>query len=208
MSNTHSVPPHTAQDAVTGHHDTAGQTASTGFWHGRSGLIVPGILAAFSTYLMVGLAVMEVPEGTDQPGPEFFPLVIAIAGYIVAALLVVSYIRNPEPAEPATFSEHDDVSDEEREEAWRAAQVPYKTFTDWSSVAWAAGGFLAFAILLPYAGWIIAAALLFWCVARAMNSQRPIQDIVVGLIVSSVVYLAFSVLLDLNLPSGILGGGF
>ena len=193
----------TAQDAapVTG-------TTLRRVGEGRSGLILAGIVAAFATYLIIGVAVMEIPEGTDPPGPEVFPLVIAIAGYAVAVLLAVSYLRTPVPARPATFAEEDDVSDEERRAAEEAAQVPYATFSDWRSIGWAVGGFAAFAAVLEFAGWIVAAALLFWCVARAMGSRRPLFDLTLALTVSSLVYLAFGVALGLNLPSGVLGGGF
>ncbi|XNZ00786.1 tripartite tricarboxylate transporter TctB family protein [Micrococcus luteus] len=180
---------------------------SAGFGHGRSGLVVPLILAAFSTYLLVGVFTMEVPEGTDPPGPAFFPTIVLVAGYVVAVLLALRIVKTPEPAEPATFGEHEDVSEEERLAAEEASAVEYPTFTDWRCVAWALGGFLAFSALLQFAGWIIAAALLFWCVARAMDSRTPLRDLVVALTVSSLVYLAFGVALGLNLPSGLIGGG-
>lgn len=179
-----------------------------GFGHGRSGLVVPLILAVFSTYLLIGVLTMEVPEGTDPPGPTFFPTIVLVAGYVIAVLLALRILKTPEPAEPATFGEHDDVSDEERHAAEEAAAVQYPTFTDWRCVAWAVGGFLAFAALLQFAGWILAAALLFWCVARSMDSRTPLRDVVVALTVSSIVYLAFGVALGLNLPSGLIGGGF
>ncbi len=181
---------------------------SAGFGHGRSGLVVPLILAAFSTYLLIGVFTMEVPEGTDPPGPAFFPTIVLVAGYVVAVLLALRLLKTPEPAEPATFGEHEEVSEEERRAAEEAAAVEYPTFTDWRCVAWAVGGFLAFAALLQFAGWILSAALLFWCVARSMDSRTPLRDLVVALTVSSLVYLAFGVALGLNLPSGLIGGGF
>ncbi|MFC7619622.1 tripartite tricarboxylate transporter TctB family protein [Microlunatus sp. GCM10028923] len=174
---------------------------------GHSGLIMAAIMAGFATYLIIGVAVMEIPEGTDPPGPEVFPTIIAIAGYVIAVLLAISWLRTPTPATPATYAEDDDVSDEERREAEEAAKVPYRAFSDWTSIAWAFGGFVAFAALLEFAGWIVAAALLFWCVARAMGSRRPLFDLTLALTVSSLVYLAFDVALGLNLPSGIIGGG-
>ncbi len=176
------------------------------WWTGRSGLVIPLVLAAFSTYLLIGVLTMNVPAGAATPGPKFFPTLILSAGYIVSALLVLKYFREPELPEPATYSEHDAVSDAARLEAEEAAKVQYKTFSDWRSVGWAAGGFLAFALLLAPLGWILSGALLFWCVARSMGSTKPLPDIVVGLTLSSIAYLAFDTLLGLNLPSGILGG--
>ena len=73
-----------------------------GFGHGRSGLVVPLILAVFSTYLLIGVLTMEVPEGTDPPGPTFFPTIVLVAGYVIAVLLALRILKTPEPAEPAT----------------------------------------------------------------------------------------------------------
>lgn len=190
---------------------TQGQSGTDERTHwgtGRSGLLVPGILAAFSLYLLIGILTMQVPDGTDSPGPKFFPTIIMVAGFIVSILLTVQYIRTPEPALPATFGEHDDVSDEDRRAAEEAAKVTYRTFSDWRCVAWAVGGFAAFGALLTFLGWIITAAILFWCVARAMDSRKPLLDLAVAFTVSSLVYLGFAVVLGLNLPSGILGGAF
>lgn len=188
--------------------DAAWRDPSTrfGWGYGRSGLIVPLIVAAFSTYLMIGVATMEVPEGVDPPGPTLVPLLVAIVGYVVAALHAIAIVRNPEPAVPPLFDEQDEVPDELRREAEEAAKVPYKFFSDWVSIAWAAGGFLAFVLVLPFLGWILGATLLFWTVARAMGSRRALFDLSLGLVLGSVSYLCFGTLLGLNLPSGLLGG--
>ncbi len=183
-----------------------GAAETEGWAHGRAVLAVPIILAAFCTYLLIGILTMSVPPGVTTPGPKFFPTIIVGAGYVIAALLFVKYLRTPEPPAAATYSEFDDVSDAAREDAARAAAVPYKTFSDWTSLAWAIGGFLAFGLLLNVVGWIVGGALLFWCVARAMGSLTPVRDVIVALMMSSLAYLAFDVLLGLNLPSGILGG--
>ena len=163
-------------------------TASS-WWSGRSGLVVPAVMAAFSTYLLIGALTMDIPEGTDFPGPTFYPLILTVAGYVLAALLVLHYLRTPEHLEELSAR------------TWRS-------HSDWSAVLWSAGGFLAFALTLEVLGWILAAALLFWAVARGFGSRRPLFDISLALLVSSAIYLAFTVGLGLTLPSGILGGGF
>ena len=169
---------------------TDGRTPVRTSWRdGRSGLLLSLLMVAFSTYLLFGILTMDVGEGTDFPGPRFFPGILMVAGYVLAALLALHYVRSPEhPQETSTRR--------------------YRTFTDWSAVLWAAGGFLLFALTLETLGWIIAAALLFWSVAKGFGSRRPVFDISFALLFSSAVYLAFSVGLGLNLPSGILGGGF
>ena len=159
------------------------------WWSGRSGLVVPAVMAAFSTYLLIGALTMDIPEGTDFPGPTFYPLILTVAGYVLAALLTLHYLRTPEHPEELSAR------------TWRS-------HSDWSAVLWSAGGFLAFALSLEVLGWILAAALLFWAVARGFGSRRPLFDISLALLVSSAIYLAFTVGLGLSLPSGLLGGGF
>jgi putative tricarboxylic transport membrane protein len=77
---------------------------------------------------------------------------------------------------------------------------------DVRSLLWVVLSFLGFAFLLEILGWIIAAGLLFWCVARAFGSTRHLGGLVVGLTVSSIAYIGFDMVLGMPLPSGILGG--
>lgn len=158
------------------------------FWEGRSALVMPGIIATFSLYFLVGVLTMDTSDA-EFPGPGFFPMLLAIAGLVLAALIAVGILRTPEHAENKSGR------------SWRF-------HSDFTSIAWAIGGFFAFAVLLPWLGWILAGALVFWTMTRAFGSPRPLFDILVSLLMSSVVYLAFDVGLGLNLPSGILGGGF
>lgn len=60
---------------------------------------------------------------------------------------------------------------------------------------------IGFVVILPYAGWVLSAAALFWCMCRFLGSRRPILDIGVSLLVSSVVQLIFGGLLGLSLPA-------
>ena len=166
-----------------------------GFWHGRSGLVVPVLLAAWTTYLLLGVLTMEVPEGTDFPGPRFFPNILIVAGYVLSALLVLHYLRSPEPVD----TDHGDPTD--------PGTARWRTFTDWRAVAWCVGGFLVFALTIEVLGWIVAAAVLFWCVARGIGSTRALFDASLALVVSSAIYLAFAQGLGLNLPAGFLLGG-
>lgn len=193
MSTSTSSPAGTAGErpapAESPHRTPAEPPHPSSWWAGRSGLVVPAVTAAFSTYLLVGAITMEIPDGTDFPGPAFYPLLLVVAGYVLSALLALHYLRTPETPE--------ELSDR----SWR-------THSDWTAVVWCAGGFLVFALTLEFLGWILAAALLFWAVTRGFGSRRPLFDLTLALFVSSAIYLAFSVGLDLTLPSGVLGGGF
>lgn len=159
-----------------------------GTWFaGRAGLVMPLLVAAWSVFLLVGSATMD-DRGADFPGPQFLPAILGVVGLVLAALQALALVRAPEHPE-----DHSGRS-------WR-------THSDPVALAWAGGGFLAFSLLLPWLGWILAGALLFWCVARGFGSRRPGFDAILALFMSSLAYLAFDVGLGLTLPSGILGGG-
>ncbi len=166
-------------------HTEEPEATAPGTGNGLGALVVPAILAIASTLVVIGNLTMDV-RSDDSPGPTFFPWLLAIAGYALAAALAVHYVRNP-----------DELA---------RSETRFRTYTDWTAAAWLIGGLIAFAVLLDVLGWIIAAALLFWCVTRAFNSRRPLFDASAGLLLSSFVFLIFGVLLDVPLPSGILGG--
>lgn len=162
-------------------------TARGGFWHGRSALVMPAIVGAFSLFLLIGSALLET-GGAEFPGPRFVPLIVGGVGLLLAVLLALEVLRTPEPVDDPTPG-------------------TYRTYSDFGALAWVVGGFLAFALLLPYLGWILAGALVFWCTAHGFGSKRPLFDILIALFLSSFIYLVFGTALGLNLPSGIVGGG-
>lgn len=171
-----------------------------GWWAGRAGLIFPLILFSFATYLLIGQIAMPVPADIDLPGPRFFPTIVIAALYVLAVVLSVSIIRSPQPplAEATIDPEGKVRPNPDHSATW---------FSDWPRLAWAVGGFAVFIALLQPAGWILAAALLFWAVTRALGSQHPLRDVGVALVFSSVLYLVFAGLLSVNLPTGALFGG-
>lgn len=153
-------------------------------------LAVPLLLAAFATYLVIGIITMRVPPSAAFPGPQFFPGLIAAGLYLFAILLGVSALK--------TFRESTDAAGDGE----RAVGV------DWRSFAWVVGSFLAFAFLLGILGWIIAGALLFTGIARGFGQRSWLFALLVGLTISSLTYIAFDMGLGLSLPSGILGWAF
>ncbi len=180
-------------------------------------LIMPAVLLAFAGYLATGIVTMRVPEGTAFPGPRFFPALIAGGLTLFAILLAVAALREhrraatqPHDEDPAILigqgaaggADVDAVADGDPAEPARAVRI------DWASLAWVIGSFLVFTLVLPYLGWIIAAALLFWGVARGFGTRRPLVSLVVGLTLSSLVYIAFDMALGMSLPSGVLGWEF
>ncbi|WP_427869305.1 tripartite tricarboxylate transporter TctB family protein [Leucobacter luti] len=191
--------------------------------------IMPAVLVAFAGYLQIGILTMRIPEGTAFPGPQFFPQLIAAGLFLFAALLIASAVRGlrrggdgrgTDPVadpDPDTDPEFELVADEGEDAGFGGAggaggadgAPPSRSVAlDWRSLAWVVGAFLGFALLLKPLGWIIAAALLFWCVARGFGVGRPVHSLIMGLTVASVAYIAFDMLLGLSLPSGLLGFGW
>ncbi len=179
---------------MTANLDTDHQPQGPTHWGaGRSGLVLAVLILAVGIYLTVGIVTMTVPPGAESPGPAFFPTILAVGCYLLAVLLTVHYVRNPEA--PKETEGVETISDE-----------PDPTFTDWRTLGITMAGFLAFALLLNPLGWIIAAALMFWVIAWAMGSGTPAKDVAIALVLSCTVQVAFSAGLGLNLPSGILQG--
>ncbi|WP_449281183.1 tripartite tricarboxylate transporter TctB family protein [Leucobacter sp.] len=172
-------------------------------------LIMPALLVAFAGYLLLGIATMRVPEGVVFPGPRFFPAVIAAGLLLFAVLLIVRALRDRAEARARAGQPTEEIellADEEIEAA--PVRAVKRVGVDWGSLAWIVGSFIGFALLLPVLGWIVAAMLLFWCVARAFGSKRVVYNLFVGLTASSIAYIVFDMLLGLTLPSGVLGWGF
>lgn len=167
-------------------------------------LTMPIVLLAIVGYLVVGLVTMKVPSNADFPGPRFFPALIAI---LMTALVIVQSITAVRAWRRGTLVELGEDEDQRRQSGL-VVEAGTRSRLDVRALIWILGAFLAFAVLLEILGWIIAAGLLFWCIARAFRSRRPLLDLVVGLTVSSLAYIAFDMLLGLTLPSGIVGWGF
>lgn len=165
-----------------------------GWWTGRAGLVMPALMAAIATYMLIGQFAMKVPESVDLPGPQFFPWIVIIALYVLAAVLAVDIIRKPQLPELAPATEPEDLE----ERAW---------YTDWRALAWAVGGLVLFIALIVPIGWIISAALMFVMMAHAIGSRRWLMDVLVGFFLSSAIYLIFAVLLSVDLPSGLIFAG-
>ncbi|AUS77339.1 tripartite tricarboxylate transporter TctB family protein [Actinoalloteichus sp. AHMU CJ021] len=201
-------------------------TEHRSFWTGRSGLVVAAFLLGLAIFLTYGTLTMEVPPNVSSPGPQFFPTIVTVLTYLLAVLLAVQVIRHPSVPQEETAAEETDGAAEEEgagegaeasgEEtpasAGGAGERPaverYRTHTDWRTVGIVVASFVAFTVLLVPVGWLISGALLFWGVTYALHGKRPLFDASVALVVSSVIQLAFSAGLGLNLPAGILGGVF
>lgn len=65
---------------------------------------------------------------------------------------------------------------------------------------WISVGILGMAALMKFLGFVIAAVVLFVCVARAFGSQRVAVDAAIGAALVFPVFWLFTLVLDVNLP--------
>ena len=177
-----------------------------GFWRRRTGLIVPALMLVIGLALVVGTVTMRVPDTATSPGPQVFPAIVAALVLIVAVLLAIDVLRRPEAAtveiaQPAAPGDVDDLDLD-------GEPVERRPTSNHRALLGALGTVVVFIAALTPLGWLLAGAVLFWGIARALGSQRPVFDVFLALAISSIVQLAFSAGLGLNLPPGILEGIF
>ena len=159
-------------------------------WAGASALIVPALLVALGVFLIYGIVDMEIADDSEIFGPKAFPAIAAGCCFVIAALTAVNILRKPEVPEP--------LSDEHG----RPVRGPA---SNWRAAGITIGSFVAFAVLLIPAGWIVAGAVVFWGVTVGLGSTKYVMNFLVGLVLSSIVQLVFGGLLGLTLPPGVMG---
>jgi putative tricarboxylic transport membrane protein len=140
------------------------------------------VLGAVASVVAFGL-----PEGGGYAriGPNFVPRGVAAALVLLGLWLLADAIRGgwrmPVPDEPADRGDH--------------------TF-EVGAFLWVAAGLAAQMALIHTAGFPIAAAALFVCVARGFGSRRPGRDALIGMGLGLAVFLFFVRFLNVNLPAG------
>ncbi|UNX55154.1 tripartite tricarboxylate transporter TctB family protein [Georgenia sp. TF02-10] len=162
----------------------------------RSPVPLAVVVLGVAGYLTHGLLTMEVSTSAAAPGPRLFPTLVAVLAYAVGLALLVEGLRF------------------RRRGAGKAVPPPAEGIPDgdgtmrisWAGVAIVSASLGVFMVMLTTLGWLVSAALLFAGVAWGLGSNRHLVNLGVGLVLSSVIQLAFSGGLGLPLPAGILAG--
>jgi putative tricarboxylic transport membrane protein len=133
----------------------------------------------------IGTASLSGAGGYARVGPNVAPAVIA-GGLIVLGLwllyeAVFGGWRNAVPDNPEARGEH--------------------VFSP-SAFIWVSIGLIAQMLLIHRAGFVLAQAALFTCVARGFGSRRYPRDFAIGLALGVAVFLFFVKFLNVNLPPG------
>jgi putative tricarboxylic transport membrane protein len=156
-------------------------------------LILSSAVLALGIAVAAGTAQLSGAGGYARVGPNVAPAVIA-GGLILLGLWLLFETfsggwRNAIPDEPEARGEH----------AFSAL-----------SFVWVSLGLFAEILLIHRAGFVLAQAVLFACVARGFGSLKAGRDFAIGLVLGLAVFLFFVKFLNVNLPAGwlktILGG--
>ena len=133
----------------------------------------------------VGTAGLSGAGGYARIGPNVAPAVIAGGLILLGLWLLYEAVfggwRNAVPDSPEARGEHD--------------------FSP-SAFIWVSIGLIAQMLLIHRAGFVLAQATLFTCVARGFGSRRYPRDFAIGLALGLAVFLFFVKFLNVNLPPG------
>ena len=67
---------------------------------------------------------------------------------------------------------------------------------------WVSAGLFAHMALVGWAGFVVAGATLFMCVARGFGSAQVLRDLAIGVALALAVYVFFTLVLNVQLPAG------
>ena len=145
-------------------------------------LILSLAVLALGIAVAVGASQLSSAGGYARVGPNAAPAVIA------GCLILLGW-RNAIPDDAAERGEH----------GFHAG-----------AFIWVSAGLFAQILLIHTAGFVLAHAALFTCVARGFGSAKLPRDFAIGLVLGLAVFLFFVKFLNVNLPAGwlqpILGG--
>ena len=155
---------------------------------------IKGELAFAGSLLILGIVVlfdtknMLVPPGSGTIGPQVFPYLVSGLVLLVSLGIFVEIFRGNLGQPEGT--EFGDIVDK----------------TDYKSLLLVAGAMATYPLLIERAGFVVASTVAFFGVSYAFGAKNAPKNLLISVIFSLIVYFSFTIGLDVNLPSGILGG--
>jgi len=155
---------------------------------------IKGELAFAGSLLILGLVVlfdtknMLVPPGSGTIGPQVFPYLVSGLVLLVSLGIFVEIFRGNLGQPEGT--EFGDIVDK----------------TDYKSFLLVAGAMATYPLLIERAGFVVASTFAFFGVSYAFGAKNAPKNLLISVIFSLIVYFSFTIGLNVNLPSGILGG--
>ena len=144
------------------------------------GLLLLGSFVVFETQ---GIA---EAQGYAQVGPRLFPYLIGAGLTLCGGWLAWQALSG----------------------GWRAMPDEAETHAapDRMGFLLISAGVVLHMVLIGWAGFILASTLLFVLVARGFGSVKPVRDVAIAALLSTIVYFLFTRGLGLSLPAGPFGG--
>lgn len=152
-----------------------------------------GIRLVAITLLVFGLIalyqVFQIRQGAGYSvvGTVFFPMIVVLG---LLALSLILLLRT-------TILPDNDLAE---------LAATEEAATHWPTVGLAALALTAYALALKPLGYIVATSLFFPGIARILNSRQPVRNLIIGVVLSIVIYVAFTRFLGVRLPAGVLAG--
>lgn len=159
-----------------------GNDASRGLLEARlAGVAIIGL----GLLALVGATQVGTGAGYVAVPPSVMPVVVGIGLVALGALLLLRATVRPD-------------LDLARHVAAEAA------LTDWKTTFLTLAALVAYALTLGPLGYVLATTWFIPIVGRILGSRRPGRDVVVGVVLGIVVYVAFTQFLGVRLPAGLL----
>ncbi len=159
----------------------------------RADSVAGGVGFAFSlAYLMMALQIPSPSVSVTAVGPRTFPLAIGVAFALASLALLVKGLRE------ASSEEGGETAEPVEEEDDALAQSPTRLGV---IIALLVGYVLLFVSL----GYVVSTFLFVLAVTMYLDSRHRIRNLVYAIVFPLVVYFVFTQLLQVQLPTGILG---
>jgi putative tricarboxylic transport membrane protein len=145
-------------------------------------------ILAFGLFVMYGTTRISGASGYSPDGPKFFPLIVAVGLLVFGTLFLLSTTL------------HRDRYLGEKAAAEEAS-------THWPTTGMVVAILVVYAFLLNPLGYIVATALFFPAVAYVLGSRgrrKVLRNLAIGVALGVLVFFAFTELLGVRLPDGIL----
>ena len=145
-------------------------------------LLILGIIVVFDT------ANMLVPPASGTVGPQIFPYLVSGFLILVSIGIIIQVLRgNLGQPEGTEFGETIEK-------------------TDFKTLLLVAASMATYPLLIERAGFIVATTVVFFGVSFAFGAKNVVKNLIISIIFSAIVYFSFTRGLNVNLPSGIMGG--
>jgi len=165
--------------------------------------VVGGVLLAAGLFLLYEAATAAGDDGFAPEGPWWAPLAVAAGWTILAAIYLVRVIVVPARDYPPDLDAEVGLDVEAGVEG-EAGAAPAPRHAHWVTPGLILGLLVLYALLYQPLGFVLATFGFFVGAARVLGSHHLVRDVLAGAGLALAAYLAFTRLLDVNLPAGVL----